>query len=269
MENHSNQKIPMGLLPEIQKSVRAKTLAWIEPIPFQDKKFPPFLLVGLTVGSTLVMKKAREKIISIVPYSLTPADLTFCHFEVLKRDSLFNFLHLSDERLMLSPGMCFPFQTSSKSLLESRFLESKLVFQGFAKKATSFFQSGMHLLELKDFTTAAFLFHQAIELGLRAAEVFAIGKGTKSHRLERHILAAQSYSPALAEIFLDEHHNSISAIAILEESYLGSRYTYSFSVSEDDLTGIPELIKAFFNRLFQLPTSYEIAMNEFTSTHTS
>lgn len=269
MENHNSYTFTEALLADIQKTVNPKSLAWIEPIPFEEKTFPPFLLVALTNGSSLAMKWARETIISTAHYPLNPTNLSFCHYEVIKRASLFNFLHLTNDRLMVAPNASFPFQAFSKAQLESRFLESKLIFQGFANKAVSFYRSGMHLLNLKDFNTATFMFHQAIELGLRAAEVFALGKGTKSHILYRHILAAQSYSPALAELFLDANNNCIPIIKTLEGSYLGARYSYSFSVSKDELADIPELLEEFYSRLFQLPMSYENAINEFTPFHSS
>ncbi|AGA76731.1 HEPN domain-containing protein [Echinicola vietnamensis] len=267
MEKHSTYKITKDDLVEIQQNVEAKALFWVEPIPFEGKTFPPLLLVALPNGGTLSIKRAREKITATDCFPKRLANLGFCHFQGMKagmkRGGLFHLLHFSKKRLV-SPGISLPFQEVSKSLLENKYAEFLLPFDVFAHKAIAFQQGALDCWEKRDFTTAAFMFHQAIELGFHASEVFALGKAKQSHKLYSHILSAEYYAPAIADIFLEVNHQTVSPIPLLEKAYLGARYRTNFNISEEDIADLPDLVEEFLSRLFQLPDSYKTAITAFT-----
>ncbi|GGF38571.1 HEPN domain-containing protein [Echinicola rosea] len=269
MENYKTYKITKDNLGEIQQCVEAKALFWVDPIPFDGKTFPPFLLVALPNGGTLSIKRAREKIITSGRFPLRLANLAFCHYQGLKagmkRDGLFHLLHLSKKRLV-SPEIPLSFQTVSTKFLESRYDASISQFNAFAQKAVAFRQGALDYWEKNDYATAAFMFHQALELGFHAAEVFALGKAKRSHWLSSHILSAEYYAPALSTILLTEGHNAISPVPLLEKAYLGARYCPNFTIAKDEIASMPELMEKFISRLFQVPSSYKAAIDAFTPT---
>ncbi|WP_215224384.1 HEPN domain-containing protein [Echinicola shivajiensis] len=250
-------------LISIQESAKARALLWIERIPFEEENWPPCLLVALSNGSTLPRKRARQNILSTGLYPIDKADLAFCHIDELKaglrRGGLFHLLYLSHQGIAI-PNISLPFQPVSKSLLERRYEESYQQFKVSSQKALAFRNGALHFWNKKDFTTAAFMFHQAIELGFHASEQFALGKAKQSHKLLAHILSAEFYAPSLASIFLDNQHELISALQILEKSYLGARYRSNFLVTEEELNGLSELVGDFYRKLFKLPDYYKTAM---------
>src|SRR5690606_368222 len=80
---------------------------------------------------------------------------------------------------------------------------------------------------------AAFMLHQVIEQGYRAAENLVMGKEKISHSLRNHQEYIAPFCPELGVLFEKQHE--VSIMGKLDESYSSARYDHDFSMSKEDL----------------------------------
>lgn len=89
------------------------------------------------------------------------------------------------------------------------------------------FMEGYNLyFDKENYTNAAFMLHQALEISLRTAQKLLLGVEERSHSLKQNIDFFQPYDLTLANLLTSKEEEQ--AINRLTESYTGSRYKNNF-----------------------------------------
>lgn len=111
--------------------------------------------------------------------------------------------------------------------------QAKSHFHKEVSKIDAFAEGYSFYLNKTNYGLAAFMLHQVIEQGYRAAENLVMGKEKISHSLRNHQEYIAPFSPELGTLFAKQHELSI--LGKLDESYSSVRYDHDFSMSTEDL----------------------------------
>ncbi|MBK1441872.1 hypothetical protein JHJ32_17870 [Parapedobacter sp. ISTM3] len=111
--------------------------------------------------------------------------------------------------------------------------QAKVHFDKEVSKIDAFAEGYAFYLNKANYGQAAFMLHQVIEQGYRAAENLVMGKEKISHSLRNHQEYIAPFCPELGALFEKPHELSI--LGKLDESYSSARYDHDFSVSKEDL----------------------------------
>lgn len=120
--------------------------------------------------------------------------------------------------------------------------QTRLYIDKETTKIRSFIDGYNFYREHKDYSHAAFMLHQALELSLRTAENLLISDEKKSHSLKGNINYLKTFDSRLTKLVdTDEKKRALKKI---EKAYIDYRYNQDYSVEESLLV-----------------TAYEIAIN--------
>ncbi|SEL83720.1 HEPN domain-containing protein [Parapedobacter koreensis] len=112
--------------------------------------------------------------------------------------------------------------------------QAKEHFDKEVSKIDAFAEGYAFYLNKANYGQAAFMLHQVIEQGYRAAENLVMGKEKISHSLRNHLEYIAPFCPELGALFEKQHE--LSVLGKLDESYSSARYDHDFSMSKEDLT---------------------------------
>ncbi|PPL00903.1 hypothetical protein [Parapedobacter indicus] len=112
--------------------------------------------------------------------------------------------------------------------------QAKAHFAKEVSKIDAFAEGYSFYVNKENYGQAAFMLHQVIEQGYRAAENLVMGKEKISHSLRNHQEYIAPFCPELGVLFEKQHELSI--MGKLDESYSSARYDHDFSMSKEDLT---------------------------------
>lgn len=111
--------------------------------------------------------------------------------------------------------------------------QAKEHFDKEVSKIDAFAEGYSFYVTKANYGQAAFMLHQVIEQGYRAAENLVMGKEKISHSLRNHQEYIAPFCPELGALFEKQHELSI--LGKLDESYSSARYDHDFSMSKEDL----------------------------------
>jgi|GEM_PF-831935 len=111
--------------------------------------------------------------------------------------------------------------------------QAERYFEKELAKINAFEEGYAFYLNKANYGQAAFMLHQVIEQGYRAAENLVMGKEKISHSLRNHQEYIAPFCPELGVLFEKPHELSI--LVKLDESYSSARYDHNFSMSKEGL----------------------------------
>lgn len=126
----------------------------------------------------------------------------------------------------------------------------------FAKecaKVLSFREGATFYLQKENYSLAAFMLHQAIELSFRVVELITIGKEKICHKIMDHQKYVQYFMPELGYLFSEVKDKERQLLILLDMAYQGVRYGRDYKIDHDAF----ELLQVKLARIL------EIAQQEF------
>lgn len=120
-------------------------------------------------------------------------------------------------------------------------------------KALSFREGAKFYLQKENYSLAAFMLHQAIELGFRTVELITMGKERICHKIMDHQKYVQYYIPELGNLFSEMKDKEHKLLIVLDMAYRGVRYEQDYKIDHD----------AFELLQMKLATVLEIVEEEF------
>ncbi|MDM1293804.1 HEPN domain-containing protein [Sphingobacterium sp. N143] len=115
-------------------------------------------------------------------------------------------------------------------------------------KIRSFIDGSGFYLEHKNHAHAAFMLHQAIELGFRTIENILLNEDKKSHSLKNHINYLKVFDSALGK--LAENNANKQALDKIDKAYIDYRYQQDYIVDEDLLETAYQIALQLLNWLY-------------------
>ncbi|MBO0343067.1 hypothetical protein [Flagellimonas profundi] len=164
----------------------------------------------------------------------------------LANGNLYFINHCRTEHLIFGnqqinfPGIYFENQTNEK--FQSNFrasLKGCLAFQ----KGFKYFMSDNNLSQ------AAFMAHQAFELGYRVLEGFLCGKVKICHKIEVHQKFMERSIHRTKGMFKLDDNTEMELLERLDRAYSSSRYDNSFHIERDQLDILEQKLECFLDEI--------------------
>ncbi|MGS2761832.1 HEPN domain-containing protein [Sinomicrobium sp. M5D2P9] len=179
----------------------------------------------------------------------------------LREGNLFFIDACKPENLKYSiPGQHLPTLTEGMDMQKA--LEvAKDRFQKEYSKAVDFKEGALFYIKKSNYTQAAFMLHQSIELAYRLTELLAIGKEKVCHSIANHQKYIRAFIPELGALFHPEEETAL--LQLLDDAYKGVRYGTNYQISpeqKDKIYTKSEAQLAIVKELFN--TKWEACKNE-------
>lgn len=108
------------------------------------------------------------------------------------------------------------------------------------QKAAAFMDGAIYFIENNEYSMAAFMLHQHIELWFRNAGLVLLGKERKSHSIKELQANLKPFSPELGTVFDSEIETDKNLLKLLDEAYTGVRYLKNYYITRDQVNQIME-----------------------------
>ncbi|MGS2760994.1 HEPN domain-containing protein [Sinomicrobium sp. M5D2P9] len=105
-------------------------------------------------------------------------------------------------------------------------------------KARAFLEGAQYYKRDQYRPHAALMLHQYVEISLRFATLFIMGKERKSHSIKELQNNLRPYAPKLGRIFNTETEEEALLLKLLDEAYIASRYRNDYHITDHQLTHI-------------------------------
>ncbi|MBC9796798.1 HEPN domain-containing protein [Sinomicrobium weinanense] len=127
-------------------------------------------------------------------------------------------------------------------------------FKNEAIKTGAFIEGAAYYIKRIRHSHAAFMLHQYIELNLRFATLFIMGRERKRHSIKELQNGIKAFAPELGCIFNTEIEEETLLLKILDDAYIATRYRNDYHITENQLMliyeraqGIATLIREQYN----------------------
>ncbi|MBC9798082.1 HEPN domain-containing protein [Sinomicrobium weinanense] len=115
---------------------------------------------------------------------------------------------------------------------------AKRNFDSGMARARAFREGAVFFEKKEDYSQAAFMLHQSVELGFRLAELEAMGKEKICHSITGHRKYVKVFIPELYTLFNPEKEEENNLLQLLDHAYKGVRYSRDFSITPEQLAHI-------------------------------
>lgn len=129
---------------------------------------------------------------------------------------------------------------------------SRKRFSAELDKVRAFREGAAFFTEKEDYPQAAFMWHQAVELAYRLAELLVMGKEKICHSIAGHQKYIQEFSPELATLFNPEDEKESALLQLLDQAYKGVRYGKDYRVTKTQLDVMADKAETLQERVQQL-----------------
>ncbi len=129
-----------------------------------------------------------------------------------------------------------------------------LNFQQEHAKLKGFMEGANFFLEKENYSQAAFMLHQYLELWFRTVELFIMGKERKCHSIKEHQTYIKFFVPELGNLFNPDIGEELSLLRLLDEAYIATRYQNNYHINIAQIQKIREIadrMDAIVSKLFQ------------------
>jgi HEPN domain-containing protein len=162
-------------------------------------------------------------------------------FSIIRSADLFNKLqngHLFYSKVCVPTNLVYangivPELPAAQNILADAKAAAICHFDPGFKRAEGFIQAAQLQLEQEERELAAFLLHQAAELGIRALILAVTGQEIRSHEISVLRNYCNRYAPALKEVFHNEKEDQF--VVLLDKAYKSSRYSPKYEISDEEL----------------------------------
>ncbi|MCM5661819.1 HEPN domain-containing protein [Galbibacter mesophilus] len=114
------------------------------------------------------------------------------------------------------------------------------VFERERKKINAFLEAANFFIDKENFSQAAFMLHQYIELWFRYAGLFIMGKERKSHSIKELQNYLKAFSPLLGNLFDSEIEEEQNLLKLLDEAYIATRYHNNYHINKGQIQRVLE-----------------------------
>lgn len=104
-------------------------------------------------------------------------------------------------------------------------------FQKEHEKMAAFMDGATFFIENQNFSQAAFMLHQFIELWFRYAALFIMGKERKSHSIKELQTFIKAFAPELGCVFNTEIEEEQHLLKLLDAAYISTRYENNYHIN--------------------------------------
>ncbi|MGS2761479.1 HEPN domain-containing protein [Sinomicrobium sp. M5D2P9] len=87
----------------------------------------------------------------------------------------------------------------------------------------------------EDYSQAAFMLHQSVELSFRLVEILMTGKEKICHSIAEHQKYLRDFVPLLGVLFNTEMEKEYRLLQLLDRAYKEVRYGYNYQINKEDL----------------------------------
>lgn len=108
-------------------------------------------------------------------------------------------------------------------------------FQKEHEKMAAFMDGASFFIENENFPQAAFMLHQYIELWMRYAALFMMGKERKSHSIKELQTYIKAFTPELGNLFNTEIEEEQSILKLLDDAYITTRYENNYHINLEQI----------------------------------
>lgn len=112
------------------------------------------------------------------------------------------------------------------------------VFDKESNKMAAFKEGATFFLEKGNYSQAAFILHQYIELWFRYAALFIMGKERKSHNIKELQTYVKSFAPELGNLFNTQIEEEQHLLRLLDKAYISTRYENNYHINKEQLLKI-------------------------------
>lgn len=160
----------------------------------------------------------------------------------LRNGHVFYTMYCTPENLVYDDNMvAFPIIASDA--VQKLKAQVQVKFNGWLKKAVSFYEVAVFLRKDQSVQITAFMLHQAVELIYRGILQSLNGYDKKTHEILILRKCIRRCTPQLNNVFPDDTAEGKLLIDILDKAYIGARYDEQYSIQENDLTILFEKVK--------------------------
>jgi HEPN domain-containing protein len=128
------------------------------------------------------------------------------------------------------------------------------------KKILGFREGAQFYLKQKNYSLAALMVHQVIELSYRTIELIVVGREKISHRIRNHQKFMQQYVPELATIFNSQDEKEMKLLDLLDDAYRAVRYENAYRINKTQLIYFIEKADLIGEELAKL---YDVVVEQF------
>lgn len=108
-------------------------------------------------------------------------------------------------------------------------------FQKECTKITAFIDGATFFIEKENYTQAAFMLHQYIELWYRYAALCIMGKERKSHSIKELQTYLNVFTPELGYLFDTEQEEERILLKLLDDAYVTARYGNNYHITKEQI----------------------------------
>lgn len=107
-------------------------------------------------------------------------------------------------------------------------------YKSWMFKSASFLENAEINYRKQEYSFAAYLLHQSVEMNFCALEHALLGNDQCTHRIKAHQHVLGCYFPELANIFRHSEQQERKLLMLFEKSYLGYRYKQDYQVEKEE-----------------------------------
>lgn len=116
----------------------------------------------------------------------------------------------------------------------------KATFQKERNKMAAFMDGATFFIEKENYSQAAFMLHQYIELWFRYAALFIMGKERKSHSIKEQQTYIKSFAPQLGSLFNIKIEEEQFLLKLLDNAYICTRYENNYHITMEQINSISD-----------------------------
>ncbi|UGU15190.1 HEPN domain-containing protein [Sinomicrobium kalidii] len=113
--------------------------------------------------------------------------------------------------------------------------ELELNFGNELMRLNVFMDGATSYMEKKNFSLAAFMLHQYMEIWFRNIELLIMGKERKNHSIKEHQTYIKAFAPKLGSIFNIEQEKERELLNLLDDVYISARYHKNYHITRNQL----------------------------------
>tara|TARA_R110002096_G_scaffold429949_1_gene643320 strand:+ start:1420 stop:2622 length:1203 start_codon:yes stop_codon:yes gene_type:complete len=136
--------------------------------------------------------------------------------------------------------------------LERVYQKLKSRFKRDISKVKSFKKGIKFYLNRKDYPQAAFMVHQTYELTYRMFESFITGTIKICHSISNHQSYIEGYINPLKGTYSKNIEADKALLKLLDDAYASSRYTYHYTITEQDLQVLNLRVSLFIREVIRI-----------------
>ncbi len=146
-------------------------------------------------------------------------------------------------------------------------------FEKECQKVAAFLDGAHFFIEKNNFSQAAFMLHQYIQLWFRFAALLIMGKERKSHSIKELQTYIKPFLPELGNLFNTEIEDELNLLRVLDNAYITTRYENNYYINLKQIhkivqkvNNIESILSVLFKERLDECTKCEIDLKKVTTT---